>query len=104
MTSEDLESFESSLTEKLGQENVSMIADNIGELRSKSLNSQETILNQEKEIEKLKNEKERLVLANGKLLQQIPMEKDDDVRNKETEPKKAFSFREQFDEKGNFIK
>lgn len=104
MTNEELESFQSSLTEKLGQENVSMIADDIGDLITKSTNTIEELNKRNSEIEKLKKEKERLVLANGKLLQQIPMGIDDNVRTKETETKKPFSFREQFDEKGNFIK
>lgn len=104
MTNEDLESFQNSLTEKIGQENVSMIADDIGTLITKSTNTMNELKNKDTEIEQLKEEKEKLILANGKLLQQIPMGKDENMQEKENETKKHFSFREQFDEKGNFIK
>lgn len=102
MTNEDLESFQNSLKEKLGDENMGMIADDLGSLIAKTTKAIETKNSLETEVEKLKEDKEKLVVANGKLLQQVPMA--DEPKKIENEPKQTFSFREQFDEKGNFIK
>lgn len=65
------------------------------------------LTSKDKEIEKLKKEKEDLMTTNMNLLQQIPMgEEPKKPTEREPETKKpkasAFDYREVFDENGNF--
>lgn len=105
MNKEDFEKLTNSMQEKLGKENSGLIADDIGNLLSYNNTMLSQIDKQEKEIEKLKQDKENLITANGNLLQQVSMGLDKKELKKEQEEKpKKFSFRSCFDEKGNFIK
>lgn len=103
MTSEEMENFRGSLEQKLGADSMGLIADDLGSLIARNTETLKTLDDNAKEIKKLKEEKEGLVLANGKLLQQVPMDFER-VETREEAPKNDFSFRAQFDEKGNFIK
>ena len=103
MDTKELETITNSIAEKIGEENNSIIADDIGTLITKNTETQNKITEYENEIAKLKSTNEKLISANGKLLQQIPMEKE--MKKEEPkEEKSTFSFRDQFDEKGNFKK
>lgn len=62
-----------------------------------------TISNKDTEINDLKNTNEILITANGNLLQQVGVgeePKDEEKEKEDTKPK--FSFKNAFDEKGNF--
>lgn len=104
MEDEKLLKITSSIEEKLGKDTAALIADDIGILMTENATTQERIATQKKEIDDLKNRNEKLVTANGNLLQQIPvgMEK---VKEPETEEKKpaSISLKDAFDSKGNFI-
>lgn len=107
MKEEDFKTITDSIQEKLGKENSGIIADDIGKLLTLSSQSINTINNKDKEIKTLKDTNEKLVIANGNLLQQVPMASDyDKHRSKEEEPKekKSFNLRNAFDSKGNFKK
>ena len=99
------EDIQTSIETKLGEENVSMIADDWANLMSYNKTLNDSISEKDKEIAKLKSDKEKLILANGNLLKQVPMGKDDGSfepsAKKEEQP---FSFRSIFDEKGNIKK
>lgn len=103
MKEEDLQTITNSIKEKLGEEGTALIADDLGILITKNTQALDNISNKENEISSLKSTNEKLVLANGKLLQQIPM---GTVANKEQEKepqeKKSFNFRSCFDKNGNF--
>jgi hypothetical protein len=62
-----------SMEEKLGKDASATIADDIGLLISENEKTKATIKEQGEHIEKLRADKEKLVLANGNLLKQIPM-------------------------------
>ena len=107
MKEEDFKSITDSIQEKLGKESSGIIADDIGKLLTLSSQSINTINSKDNEIKSLKDTNEKLVLANGNLLQQIPMASEyDKHQSKEEvkEEKKSFNLRSAFDSKGNFKK
>ena len=103
----NLEETLTKMQEKIGKENSGKIADDIASILSYDSARSKTIKENNDYIEKLKNDKEMLIEANGNLLQQISSETDEILKPKEVEKeekKKPFDFKSVFDEKGNFIK
>lgn len=100
------EDIQKSIQDKLGEENVAIISDDIASLISYNKNQEELIKNKDSEIERLKSNNEKLIISNGNLLKKVPMAKDDsfddDIRNQDN--KKEFSYKSMFDEKGNLKK
>lgn len=104
MEDEKLLNITNSIEEKLGKDASATIADDFGILMTENAKTQETIRNQAKEIEDLKAKNEKLVSANGNLLQQIPMGREPEKPSTETEEKVShLSWKDAFDNKGNFI-
>lgn len=93
-----------SIAKTLGDENYAKIADEVGIIISGNKSNLEEIENKGKQIEELSVTNEKLVLANGNLLKQIPMGNEDNFNDseKDTEPK-DINMREAFDQFGNFI-
>lgn len=107
MKNEDLQAITKSIEEKLGVENSALIADDIGKLFTSNTQVFNTLEKRNQEIENLKSTNEKLVIANGNLLQQVPMasEYEKHQSNEEVkEEKKSFNFMSVFDEKGHFKK
>ena len=107
MKEEDFKVITDSIQEKLGKEASGTIADDIGKLLTLSSQTINTINKKDDEIKSLKDTNEKLVVANGNLLQQVPMASDyDKHQSKEEakEEKKSFNLRSAFDSKGNFKK
>lgn len=88
----------------LGAENYAKIADEVGVIITGNKNNLEMLESKGKQIEELSSTNEKLVLANGNLLKQIPMGKEDNYNDleKDAEPK-DINMRAAFDEFGNFI-
>ncbi len=104
MEDEKLLKITSSMEEKLGKDTSALIADDLGILMTENASTQELIEKQRKEIEDLKNRNDKLVTANGNLLQQIPMGREETKENPAPEEKKqSISLKDAFDAKGNFI-
>lgn len=97
------------LQEKLGEENTALISDDLAILISDNTQTNKDLEDRDKQINTLKQDKENLIKTNGNLLQQVSVGKEEDFsfnqnKQKENEEKKEpFSFKKQFDEKGNFI-
>lgn len=105
MQSEELETITNSIKSKLGDDNVALIADDLGTLITRNIQVHNNLLEKDNEITKLKEEKEKLVVANGNLLQRIPIGTSSKApKEDEDKGKKSFNFRSVFDEKGNFKK
>lgn len=104
MKEEVLKNITSSISEKLGEENSSIIADDIGKLITANTQTIETIDSLQKRISTLEETNQKLVQANGSLLQQIPAVADYDKHQTEEAPaeKKAFNFHSVFDKNGKF--
>lgn len=100
------EDIQKSIQDKLGEENVAIISDDIASLISYNKNQEELIKNKDSEIEKLKSNNEKLIISNGNLLKKVPMAKDDSFDDdvKIQDNKKEFSYKSMFDEKGNLKK
>lgn len=95
----NIDEITNSIKEKLGDEESGKIADDLASLliHDKSLN--DSIANKNKEIEKLKSDKDLLVSANANLLMKIPAGKEDDEEfsnNSKVEEYKPFDFRSVF--------
>lgn len=96
----------SSIEETLGQDNFATISDKIGELLTGNSENMKAIADRDAEIDKLKDRNEKLVAANGALLQKVPMgyKAADEQKKKEENPQPKLSLKDAFDEKGNFRK
>ena len=93
------------IEETLGKENSAMISDTLGEILTGNAENLKAIAERDEKIKTLQDRNEKLVSANGALLQKIPMEKAEDKVDSEKEaPKKKISFKDIFDKKGNFLK
>lgn len=106
MDSKELELITNSIQEKLGKENSALIADDLGVLITKNTQAYNSSVNKDVEINKLKEDKEKLVIANGNLLQKVSMDTTYSRREdpEEEKPKASFNFRDAFDENGRFKK
>ena len=93
------------IEETLGKENFAMISDSIGEILTGNTQNMNALRERDETITKLQDRNEKLVSANGALLQKIPQEKQFTREETEEEkPQKKFSFKDAFDAKGNFKK
>lgn len=106
MTEKEFEIVTKSIQDKLGEENTSLIADDLGKLITDNGSMNKDLKQKDEQINKLKQDKEALITTNGNLLQQVAMGDEGNlINNKEPkteEPKKPFDYRTAFDEKGNF--
>lgn len=101
MDNEELTKITDSIKEKIGEDLTSTIADDLGLLITHNNKVLKDIEEKDKKITKLEDEKEKLVVANGNLLQQIPMGEEKTKKEKE-ESKPTFNLNDMFDERGNF--
>lgn len=96
--------IQTSIMNKLGEENSGLIADDIANLITLNTTHEKNISDLNNEISRLKKDKEILTQANGNLLQQISVENEDILKPKKEEAEEytPFDFRSVYDEKGNF--
>lgn len=106
MKNDDFQKLTSAIQEKIGKDASGLIADDLGKLISDNAQMNTAIETRDTQIEKLKQDKENLITANGNLLQQVAMGEDlNKPKEKEKEEeKKPFNFKSVFDEKGHFKK
>lgn len=91
------------IEETLGKENAAMISDTLGEILTGNTENMKAIEERDATIKELKNRNEKLVSANGALLQKIPVGKEKPQEKSEDEPVKKINLRDAFDKNGNFI-
>lgn len=106
MKKEEMDKLTQGIQEKIGKEASALIADDIGRLVTDNAQMNNSLENKDKQINKLKQDKENLITTNGNLLQQIGMGEEPPKQNerKEEKQEKVFSFKSAFDEKGHFKK
>lgn len=106
MIEKKFEELTNSMQEKLGKENASLIADDIGTLITDNSAMNKELKQKDDLITKLKQDKENLIQVNGNLLQQVAMGEEDVITNKpkQEEKRTPLNFRSVFDEHGNFKK
>ena len=104
MSDEELTKFIDGLQDKLGKENSAVIADDLGILISSNAETQKALQARDEKIEKLRERNEKLILANGNLLKQMPVEHSEPAYREEAEkPKKRINLNDAFDAQGRFI-
>ena len=87
----------------LGKENSAMISDTIGEILTGNSANMKIIAERDAEIKALKDKNEKLVAANGALLQKVPMGFDNpSPKKEEKEEPKEINLKDAFDSQGNF--
>lgn len=92
------------IEETLGKEDYAMISDTIGEILTGNSENMKAIATRDENIKKLQDRNEKLVAANGALLQKIPMERAaDKEESKEKEAPKKINLKDAFTKNGNFI-
>ena len=102
MKKEEQQKLFEGIKNKIGNDNYSKIADDIGVLITDNETMNNTISNKDNEIQQLKDNNEILITANGNLLQQVGL--GEEPKKEENEDKKEkISLKSAFDEKGNFI-
>ena len=105
MTDDKILELTGKIEETLGKENSAMISDTIGEILTGNTENMKAIAERDAKIKSLQDRNEKLVAANGALLQKVPMERavDKEDSKKEEAPKKI-NLKDAFDSKGNFIR
>lgn len=105
MTDEELLKITNSIEEKLGAEASATIADDIGLLMTGNAKSQQALQDRDSQIADLKAKNEKLVLANGNLLKQVPMESETSVKRPKDENSEdvKINLSDAFDKSGRFI-
>ena len=99
LSSEDFEKIRTNMAQKLGEESMALISDDISTLMLENNDANSQIATRDKEIAKLKTDKENLINTNGNLLQKISMESKAEQRELEKEPtnKKQYSLSSAFE-------
>ena len=94
------------IEETLGKENAAMISDSLGEIITGNTENINAIKARDEEIKKLQDRNEKLVAANGSLLQKVPMVRssDEDSSKEEKPAPKPINLKDAFDAKGNFLR
>lgn len=91
------------IEETLGKDNAAMISDTLGEIITGNTANMKAIAERDEMIKTLQDRNEKLVAANGALLQKVPMERAVDKETpKEKEVPKHINLKDAFDSKGNF--
>lgn len=93
----------SKIESTLGAENFAMISDTVGEILTGNTLNMQAIADRDKEIDTLKDRNDKLVSANGALLQKLPVGKEKTQAKSEEEPVKKINLQDAFDKNGNFI-
>lgn len=93
----------SKIESTLGAENFAMISDTVGEILTGNTLNMQALADRDKEIDTLKDRNEKLVSANGALLQKLPVGKEKLPEAKSEEKPKEISWKDAFDKNGNFI-
>lgn len=97
----DFESVRNSISEKLGEDNTSIISDDFATMITLEKQYNDSLEELKKERDMLKERNEKLISANANLLMKIGNEVKE-PKNEELEDEKPFNFSSVFDEKGNF--
>ena len=107
MNNNDFKKIIEGIQNKIGQENSSIIADDLGTLISDNITMNKTIDEKENVIKEKENLNQKLVFANSSLLQQIGVPEDTSGKkpsSKEPEEEEKISWDDCFDKNGRFLR
>ncbi len=105
MTDKELENIQNSIKEKIGEDNMGLILDDLAQISIDNTNQNNLLNEKNKEITNLKEKNNTLIQANGNLFQQISFQNsNNDELEKNNEPKsEPFILKNAFNDKGEFI-
>lgn len=103
MDENELNKISNSIKEKLGEEAFARISDDMGTLITGNALNLDEIKKKDEQISQLQESNKQLITANGNLLKQVPMGRDEPSQIPEEEEKQPISLKDAFDSKGNFI-
>jgi hypothetical protein len=92
------------IEETLGKEDYALISDTIGEILTGNAENMKALSERDEHIKKLQDRNEKLVTANGALLQKVAVEKVTPQKPEKKEAPKKINLKDAFDSKGNFIR
>ena len=92
------------IEETLGKDDYAMISDTIGEILTGNAANMKAIAERDENIKKLKDRNEKLVTANGALLQKVSVEEIKPKTEEKQETPKKINLKDAFDKNGNFVK
>lgn len=107
MNDKEFSDITKSIEDKLDKDKSAIIADDLGRMMTGFETMQQQLKDRDKRIKELESDKEKLVLANGNLLKQIPVTGDDGDSNDDEDKMPSyenFDFKAALDDKGNFKK
>lgn len=108
MKNDEFKKLVEGLQEKLGKENSSIIADDLGTLISDNITMNKTLEDKDRVIKEKDELNQKLVFANSSLLQQVGVPEDtpkkSTSKNIEEVEEEKISWDDCFDKKGNFLK
>lgn len=105
MKNEEFKKVIEGIQGKLGKEASSVIADDLGTLISDNITMNKTITDKDNIIQEKEDLNQKLVFANSSLLQQVGVPTEGSDENKKSSKKseeEEISWKDCFDEKGNF--
>ena len=102
MKDDELQAIIDSVSEKIGNENQALIADDMGKLITINSGIVNEMKKKDDEISKLKATNEKLIMANGNLLQSLPIGKEPEKIEDDTP--KVFDYRSLFNKDGSLKK
>lgn len=103
ISKEEFSKIVSDLKEKLDETNSALISDELISLESAYSNVVDEKEEVEKDIEKLKNEKDELIKVNGKLYQRIGFEDKEEVKEETKDEEDEIKIEDVINEKGEMI-
>lgn len=103
MDNKDLERINSTMKEKLGEEEYAKISDCVGELITGNTLNLDEIKTKEEQITKLQESNKQLIMANGNLLKQVPMGKDEPQQDVEGEQHEKLKITDILNDNGEII-
>lgn len=107
MKNEDMKKFVESIQNKLGKENSSIIADDLGTILSDNISMNKTIEEKDNMIKEKEQLNQKLVVANSSLLQQVGVPEETPktkTSSSEGDEEEKISWDDCFDSKGKFLK
>lgn len=105
MKKEEFEKITQKMKEKLGEENIGIIADDLASLIADNANMNNILEEKENSIKNLEEQNKNILITNGNLLQQVSMSvKDTEEKEEPNEEIKKFNIKNAFDEKRKFYR
>ena len=103
MDEKELSRISDSIKEKLGEEEFARISDDMGTLITGNALNLEEIKKREEQITKLQESNKQLISANGNLLKQVPMGREETQKEEEDAKPRKINLQDAFDKNGGFI-